>query len=304
MNSQWGIDVTIQLYVWLGFVIISVLLGVRLNQLKEPEPRFFLKFLFYSLLGIVSFPIGGFHIPIGFLLSFLFFPKRNSRYKWYGALVGFFFFIVLLFVPLFDQSGFRAESQQIGAVSIQDESFDRMTNHIMRRVNGEAIKLDRSKMVFTRDGELQSLEYLLLVERSGSFQQIRITYDETGELSYQQVDELNKESGRAFFEKLVDFDRVLSAVQDTAWEDFADRVNAPLIQLSFDGLYDMYTYENEVMLMINREGRIVKFWLQRDPVLANSIQLSGLTREGRTTGERYIILYNYSIHQREDLTDQ
>lgn len=304
MNSQWGIDVTIQLYVWLGFIVISVLLGVRLNQLKEPEPRFFLKFLFYSLLGIVSFPIGGFHIPIGFLLSFLFFPKRNSRYKWYGALVGFFFFIVLLFVPLFDQSGFRAESQQIGAVSIQDESFDRMTNHIMRRVNGEAIKLDRSKMVLTRDGELQSLEYLLLVERSSSFQQIRITYDETGELSYQQVDELNKESGRAFFEKLVDFERVLSAVQDTAWEDFADRVNAPLIQLSFDGLYDMYTYENEVMLMINREGRIVKFWLQRDPVLANSIQLSGLTRENRSTGERYIILYNYSIHQREDLTDQ
>ncbi|WP_156111528.1 hypothetical protein [Exiguobacterium sp. ZOR0005] len=304
MNLQWGIDVTIQLYVWLGFIVISVLLGVRLNQLKEPEPRFFLKFLFYSLLGIVSFPIGGFHIPIGFLLSFLFFPKRNSRYKWYGALVGFFFFIVLLFVPLFDQSGFRAESQQIGAVSIQDESFDRMTNHIMRRVNGEAIKLDRSKMVLTRDGELQSLEYLLLVERSSSFQQIRITYDETGELSYQQVDELNKESGRAFFEKLVDFERVLSAVQDTAWEDFADRVNAPLIQLSFDGLYDMYTYENEVMLMINREGRIVKFWLQRDPVLANSIQLSGLTRENRPTGERYIILYNYSIHQREDLTDQ
>lgn len=295
---------TIQLYVWLGFLIISVLLGLRLNQLKEPEPRFFLKFLFYSLLGIVSFPIGGFHIPIGFLLSFLFFPKRNSRYKWYGALVGFFFFIVLLFVPLFDQSEFRAESQQIGAVSIQDESFDQMTNHILRRVNAEAIKLDRSKLVLTRDGELQSLEYLLLVERSNSFQQIRITYETTGELSYRQVDELNKDSGRAFFEKLVDFDRMLSTVRDTPWQDFVDQVNAPLIQLSFDGLYDMYTFENEAMFMINREGRIVKFWLQRDPVLANSIQLSGLTREGRSSGERYIILYNYSIHQREDLTDQ
>ncbi|MCT4795073.1 hypothetical protein [Exiguobacterium alkaliphilum] len=295
---------TIQLYVWLGFLVISVLLGLRLNQLKEPEPRFFLKFLFYSLLGIVSFPIGGFHIPIGFLLSFLFFPKRNSRYKWYGALVGFFFFIVLLFVPLFDQSEFRAESQQIGAVSIQDDSFDQMTNHILRRVNAEGIKLDRSKMVFTRDGDLQSLEYLLLVERSNSFQQIRITYDESGELSYRQVDELNKDSGRAFFEKLVDFDRVLSAVGDTEWQDFVDQVNAPLVQLAFDGLYDMYTYENEAMFMINREGRVVKFWLQRDPVLANSIQLSGLTREGRSTGERYIILYNYSIHQREDLTDQ
>lgn len=295
---------TIQLYVWLGFLVISVLLGLRLNQLKEPEPRFFLKFLFYSLLGIVSFPIGGFNIPIGFLLSFLFFPKRNSRYKWYGALVGFFFFIVLLFVPLFDQSEFRAESQQIGAVSIQDDSFDQMTNHILRRVNAEAIKLDRSKMVFTRDGDLQSLEYLLLVERSNSFQQIRITYDESGELSYRQVDELNKDSGRAFFEKLVDFDRVLSAVGDTEWQDFVDQVNAPLVQLAFDGLYDMYTYENEAMFMINREGRVVKFWLQRDPVLANSIQLSGLTREGRSTGERYIILYNYSIHQREDLTDQ
>lgn len=295
---------TIQLYVWLGFLVISVLLGLRLNQLKEPEPRFFLKFLFYSLLGIVSFPIGGFHIPIGFLLSFLFFPKRNSRYKWYGALVGFFFFIVLLFVPLFDQSEFRAESQQIGAVSIQDESFDQMTNHILRRVNAEGIKLDRSKMVFTRDGDLQSLEYLLLVERSNSFQQIRITYDESGELSYRQVDELNKDSGRAFFEKLVDFDRVLNAVGDTEWQDFVDQVNAPLVQLAFDGLYDMYTYENEAMFMINREGRVVKFWLQRDPVLANSIQLSGLTREGKSTGERYIILYNYSIHQREDLTDQ
>ncbi|MBR2758730.1 MAG: hypothetical protein IKD52_11810, partial [Exiguobacterium sp.] len=63
---------TIQLYVWAAFLVISVLLGIRLNQLKEPEANFFPKFLFYSLLGIVSFPIGGFHIPIGFLLSFLF----------------------------------------------------------------------------------------------------------------------------------------------------------------------------------------------------------------------------------------
>ncbi|TCI39674.1 MULTISPECIES: hypothetical protein [unclassified Exiguobacterium] len=295
---------TIQLYVWLGFIVISLLLGVRLNQLKEPEPNFFAKFLFYSLLGIVSFPIGGFHIPIGFLMSFLFFPKRNSRYKWYGALVGFFFFIVLLFVPLFDQSEFRAESQQIGPVSVQDESFDRMTDTILRRINGEVIKLDRSKIVVDRDGELQSLEYLLMVERSSSFQQIRINYDDSGELEYRQVDEMNKSSGRAFFEKLVDFEHVIEAVRGTAWEDFAKQVEAPLLQLSFDGLYDMYTFENEAMLMINRDGRIVKFWLQREPVLANSIQLTGLTREGRTTGEKYTILYNYSIHQREDLTDQ
>ncbi|TCI46333.1 hypothetical protein EVJ27_05355 [Exiguobacterium sp. SH3S2] len=295
---------TIQLYVWLGFIVISMLLGVRLNQLKEPEPNFFAKFLFYSLLGIVSFPIGGFHIPIGFLMSFLFFPKRNSRYKWYGALVGFFFFIVLLFVPLFDQSEFRAESQQIGPVSVQDESFDRMTDTILRRINGEVIKLDRSKMIVDRDGELQSLEYLLMVERNSSFQQIRINYDDSGELEYRQVDEMNKGSGRAFFEKLVDFEHVIEAVRGTVWEDFAKQVEAPLLQFSFDGLYDMYTFENEAMLMINRDGRIVKFWLQREPVLANSIQLTGLTREGRATGEKYTILYNYSIHQREDLTDQ
>ncbi|MFK3987486.1 MULTISPECIES: hypothetical protein [Exiguobacterium] len=295
---------TVQLYVWLGFFVISTLLGLRLNQLKEPEPNFFFKFLFFSLLGIVSFPIGGFHIPIGFLMSFLFFPKRNSRYKWYGALVGFFFFIVLLFVPLFDQSEFRAESQQIGAVSIQDETFDRMTDNILRRINSDSIKLDRSKMVFTEDGELRSLEYLLMVERSNSFQQIRINYDESGELSYRQVDELNMDSGSAFFEKLVDFEHMLDAVRDTPWSEFADRVDAPLLQFSFDGLYDMYTFENESMLMINRDRRLVKFWLQREPVLANSIQLSGLSQEGRTTGEKYTILYNYSIHQREDLTDQ
>lgn len=295
---------TIQLYVWLSFIVISMLLGVRLNQLKEPEPNFFAKFLFYSLLGIVSFPIGGFHIPIGFLMSFLFFPKRNSRYKWYGALVGFFFFIVLLFVPLFDQSEFRAESQQIGSVSVQDESFDRMTDTILRRINGGVIKLDRSKMVVNRDGELQSLEYLLMVERNNSFQQIRINYDDSGELEYRQVDEMNKDSGRAFFEKLVDFDHMIEAIRDTTWSDFTNQVEAPLLQFSFDGLYDMYTFENESMLMINRDGRVVKFWLQREPVLANSIQLTGLTLEGRTTGEKYTILYNYSIHQREDLTDQ
>lgn len=295
---------TIQLYVWFGFIVVSLLLGFRLNQLKEPESNFFAKFLFYSLLGIVSFPIGGFHIPIGFLLSFLFFPKQNSRYKWYGALVGFFFFIVLLFVPLFDQSEFRAESQQIGGVSIQDETFDRMTDNILRRINSDAIKLDRSKVIVNRDGDIRSLEYLLLVERSNSFQQIRINYDESGELTYRQVDEMNKDAGQAFFEKLVDFGHMIDAVRGTSWEDFTNQVDAPYLQFSFDGLYDMYTFENESMLMINRDGRLVKFWLQREPVLANSIQLTGLTREGRTTGEKYTILYNYSIHQREDLTDQ
>lgn len=294
---------TIQLYVWAAFLVISVLLGVRLNQLKEPEANFFPKFLFYSLLGIVSFPIGGFHIPIGFLLSFLFFPKQNSRYKWYGALLGFFFFIVLLFVPLFDQSGFRAESQQIGVVSVTDESFDEMTEKILQRVNSDSIKLDRGKLQINREGNVQTIEYLLMVERAESFQQIRVTYAD-GQLSYEQVDELRKESGQAFFEKLVEFDHMLSTVREPSWEEYTDVIAAPILQLSYDGLYDMYTFENESMLMINRDNELVKFWLQREPVLANSIQLVGLTQEGRSTGERYAILYNYSIHQREDLTDQ
>lgn len=294
---------TIQLYVWAAFLVISVLLGVRLNQLKEPEANFFPKFLFYSLLGIVSFPIGGFHIPIGFLLSFLFFPKQNSRYKWYGALLGFFFFIVLLFVPLFDQSGFRAESQQIGVVSVKDESFDEMTEKILQRVNSDSIKLDRGKLQINRKGNVQTIEYLLMVERAESFQQIRVTYAD-GQLSYEQVDELRKESGQAFFEKLVEFDHMLSTLREPSWEEYTDVIAAPILQLSYDGLYDMYTFENESMLMINRDNELVKFWLQREPVLANSIQLVGLTQEGRSTGERYAILYNYSIHQREDLTDQ
>lgn len=294
---------TIQLYVWAAFLVISVLLGVRLNQLKEPEANFFPKFLFYSLLGIVSFPIGGFHIPIGFLLSFLFFPKQNSRYKWYGALLGFFFFIVLLFVPLFDQSGFRAESQQIGVVSVKDESFDEMTEKILQRVNSDSIKLDRGKLQIHREGNVQTIEYLLMVERAESFQQIRVTYAD-GQLSYEQVDELRKESGQAFFEKLVEFDHMLSTLREPSWEEYTDVIAAPILQLSYDGLYDMYTFENESMLMINRDNELVKFWLQREPVLANSIQLVGLTQEGRSTGERYAILYNYSIHQREDLTDQ
>lgn len=294
---------TIQLYVWAAFLVISVLLGVRLNQLKEPEANFFPKFLFYSLLGIVSFPIGGFHIPIGFLLSFLFFPKQNSRYKWYGALLGFFFFIVLLFVPLFDQSGFRAESQQIGVVSVKDESFDEMTEKILQRVNSDSIKLDRGKLQINRKGNVQTIEYLLMVERAESFQQIRVTYAD-GQLSYEQVDELRKESGQAFFEKLVEFDHMLSTLKEPSWEEYTDVIAAPILQLSYDGLYDMYTFENESMLMINRDNELVKFWLQREPVLANSIQLVGLTQEGRSTGERYAILYNYSIHQREDLTDQ
>ena len=294
---------TIQLYVWTAFLVVGVLLGIRLNQLKEPEKNFFPKFLFYSLLGIVSFPIGGFHIPIGFLLSFLFFPKQNSRYKWYGALLGFFFFIVLLFVPLFDQSGFRAESQQIGRVSVTDESFDAMTAKLLRRVNSDSIKLDRGKLIIDRSGRVQSAEYLLLVERAESFQQIRVSY-ESNQLTYEQVDELQKEYGQAFFEKLVDFEHMLNTVREPDWTEYTDKVKAPLIQLSYDGLYDMYTFENESMLMINREHELVKFWLQREPVLANSIQLVGLTREGRGSGERYTILYNYSIHRREDLTKQ
>ena len=293
---------TIQLYVWAAFLVISVLLGIRLNQLKEPEANFFPKFLFYSLLGIVSFPIGGFHIPIGFLLSFLFFPKQNSRYKWYGALLGFFFFLVLLFVPLFDQSGFRSESQQIGAVSVTDESFDDMTEKLLQRINSESIKLDRGKLQIDREGNVQSIEYLLMVERAESFQQIRVTYG-SGQLSYEQVDELRKESGQAFFEKLVEFDHMLSTLQGPSWDEYTDVVSAPVLQLSYDGLYDMYTFENESMLMINRDNELVKFWLQREPVLANSIQLVGLTREGRSSGERFTILYNYSIHQREDLTE-
>lgn len=293
---------TIQLYVWAAFLVISVLLGIRLNQLKEPEANFFPKFLFYSLLGIVSFPIGGFHIPIGFLLSFLFFPKQNSRYKWYGALLGFFFFLVLLFVPLFDQSGFRSESQQIGAVSVTDESFDDMNEKLLQRINSESIKLDRGKLQIDREGNVQSIEYLLMVERAESFQQIRVTYG-SGQLSYEQVDELRKESGQAFFEKLVEFDRMLSTLRGPSWDEYTDVVSAPVLQLSYDGLYDMYTFENESMLMINRDNELVKFWLQREPVLANSIQLVGLTREGRSSGERFAILYNYSIHQREDLTE-
>ncbi|MFY7868153.1 MAG: hypothetical protein ACOVQN_01535 [Exiguobacterium sp.] len=293
---------TIQLYVWAAFLVISVLLGIRLNQLKEPEANFFPKFLFYSLLGIVSFPIGGFHIPIGFLLSFLFFPKQNSRYKWYGALLGFFFFLVLLFVPLFDQSGFRSESQQIGAVSVTDESFDDMTEKLLQRINSESIKLDRGKLQIDREGNVQSIEYLLMVERAESFQQIRVTYG-SGQLSYEQVDELRKESGQAFFEKLVEFDHMLSTLRGPSWEEYTDVVSAPVLQLSYDGLYDMYTFENESMLMINRDNELVKFWLQREPVLANSIQLVGLTQEGRSSGERFAILYNYSIHQREDLTE-
>lgn len=293
---------TIQLYVWAAFLVISVLLGIRLNQLKEPEANFFPKFLFYSLLGIVSFPIGGFHIPIGFLLSFLFFPKQNSRYKWYGALLGFFFFLVLLFVPLFDQSGFRSESQQIGAVSVTDESFDDMTEKLLQRINSESIKLDRGKLQVDREGNVQSIEYLLMVERAESFQQIRVTYG-SGQLSYEQVDELRKESGQAFFEKLVEFDHMLSTLRGPSWDEYTDVVSAPVLQLSYDGLYDMYTFENESMLMINRDNELVKFWLQREPVLANSIQLVGLTQEGRSSGERFAILYNYSIHQREDLTE-
>ncbi|MGA9467275.1 MAG: hypothetical protein WBV10_06575 [Exiguobacterium marinum] len=293
---------TIQLYVWAAFLAISILLGIRLNQLKEPEANFFPKFLFYSLLGIVSFPIGGFHIPIGFLLSFLFFPKQNSRYKWYGALLGFFFFIVLLFVPLFDQSGFRAESQQIGAVSVADESFDDMTEKLLQRINSESIKLDRGKLQIDRVGNVKSIEYLLMVERAESFQQIRVTY-ESGQLAYEQVDELRKESGQAFFEKLVEFDHMLSTLREPSWVEYTDVVAAPILQLSYDGLYDMYTFENESMLMLNRDDELVKFWLQREPVLANSIQLVGLTQEGRSSGERYAILYNYSIHQREDLTE-
>ncbi|WP_078147083.1 MULTISPECIES: hypothetical protein [Exiguobacterium] len=293
---------TIQLYVWAAFLVISVLLGIRLNQLKEPEANFFPKFLFYSLLGIVSFPIGGFHIPIGFLLSFLFFPKQNSRYKWYGALLGFFFFLVLLFVPLFDQSGFRSESQQIGAVSVTDESFDDMTEKLLQRINSESIKLDRGKLQIDREGNVQSIEYLLMVERAESFQQIRVTYG-SGQLSYEQVDELRKESGQAFFEKLVEFDHMLSTLRGPSWDEYTDVVSAPVLQLSYDGLYDMYTFENESMLMINRDNELVKFWLQREPVLANSIQLVGLTQEGRSSGERFAILYNYSIHQREDLTE-
>ncbi|WP_214883229.1 MULTISPECIES: hypothetical protein [unclassified Exiguobacterium] len=293
---------TIQLYVWAAFLAISILLGIRLNQLKEPEANFFPKFLFYSLLGIVSFPIGGFHIPIGFLLSFLFFPKQNSRYKWYGALIGFFFFIVLLFVPLFDQSGFRAESQQIGAVSVADESFDDMTEKLLQRINSDSIKLDRGKLQIDRVGNVKSIEYLLMVERAESFQQIRVTY-ESGQLAYEQVDELRKESGQAFFEKLVEFDHMLSTLREPSWEEYTEVVVAPILQLSYDGLYDMYTFENESMLMLNRDDELVKFWLQREPVLANSIQLVGLTQEGRSSGERYAILYNYSIHQREDLTE-
>ncbi|WP_026825777.1 hypothetical protein [Exiguobacterium marinum] len=293
---------TIQLYVWAAFLAISILLGIRLNQLKEPEANFFPKFLFYSLLGIVSFPIGGFHIPIGFLLSFLFFPKQNSRYKWYGALIGFFFFIVLLFVPLFDQSGFRAESQQIGAVSVADESFDDMTEKLLQRINSDSIKLDRGKLQIDRVGNVKSIEYLLMVERAESFQQIRVTY-ESGQLAYEQVDELRKESGQAFFEKLVEFDHMLSTLREPSWEEYTEVVAAPILQLSYDGLYDMYTFENESMLMLNRDDELVKFWLQREPVLANSIQLVGLTQEGRSSGERYAILYNYSIHQREDLTE-
>ncbi|WP_214878411.1 hypothetical protein [Exiguobacterium sp. ERU653] len=293
---------TIQLYVWAAFLAISILLGIRLNQLKEPEANFFPKFLFYSLLGIVSFPIGGFHIPIGFLLSFLFFPKQNSRYKWYGALIGFFFFIVLLFVPLFDQSGFRAESRQIGAVSVADESFDDMTEKLLQRINSDSIKLDRGKLQIDRVGNVKSIEYLLMVERAESFQQIRVTY-ESGQLAYEQVDELRKESGQAFFEKLVEFDHMLSTLREPSWEEYTEVVAAPILQLSYDGLYDMYTFENESMLMLNRDDELVKFWLQREPVLANSIQLVGLTQEGRSSGERYAILYNYSIHQREDLTE-
>ena len=293
---------TIQLYVWAAVLVISVLLGIRLNQLKEPEANFFPKFLFYSLLGIVSFPIGGFHIPIGFLLSFLFFPKQNSRYKWYGALLGFFFFLVLLFVPLFDQSGFRSESQQIGTVSVTDESFDDMNEKLLQRINSESIKLDRGKLQIDREGNVQSIEYLLMVERAESFQQIRVTYG-SGQLSYEQVDELRKESGQAFFEKLVEFDHMLSTLRGPSWDEYTDVVSAPVLQLSYDGLYDMYTFENESMLMINRDNELVKFWLQREPVLANSIQLVGLTREGRSSGERFAILYNYSIHQREDLTE-
>lgn len=294
---------TIQLYVWTAFLVISLGLGIRLNQLREPEANFFPKFLFYSLLGIVSFPIGGFHIPIGFLLSFLFFPKQNSRYKWYGALLGFFFFIVLLFVPLFDQSGFRDESQQIGTVAVTDESFERMNDNLYRRINSELIKLDRGKVVINRTGTVESAEYLLMVERNDSYQQIRVRYDETGELSYEQVDELRKETGQAFFEKLVDFEKMLATLSGPDWEQYTKQVPAPRLQLSYDGLYDMFTFENEAMFMINRDDEVVQFWLQRDPVLANSIQLVGLSAEGRATGDRFTILYNYSIHQREDLTD-
>ncbi|MEK4647318.1 hypothetical protein MKY22_05240 [Exiguobacterium sp. FSL W8-0210] len=256
-----------------------------------------MKFIFYACLGAVSFPVYDIQLPLGIIIFLIVLhPKKNSRYKRYMALFGFLFFLFQLFLGPFDAGTLREETQQIGRVAITDDSFDSFLNQIERRVGEDGLRMEQSRLMFDRGGNLRNASFEMLVETPKRFIRYDVSYQElTGTISYRPREELTTKSLTSYYQKLIDANQSFETLRKLSIHEILHDSKTPYVEMDLDGLYETFSLQDATVFLIDDEGKLIPYVNTGDDVLANAVRLTYYRSDGQSLRNKTILLYNYSF---------
>ncbi|MCK2157882.1 MULTISPECIES: hypothetical protein [unclassified Exiguobacterium] len=282
---------------WSLFLLASIILGFFLEKRTEKEQYLYLKFVFYACLGAVSFPVYDIQLPLGIILFLIVLhPKKNSRYKRYMALFGFLFFLLQLILGPFDTFTLREETQQMGQVTITDESFDTLMTHIDRRIGDDSLRLEQSQLLFDQGGNLRNATFELIAKSPKRFIRYEVTYQEvTGTLTYRPREEVLTRSLESYYQKLIDASTSFRTLKTLSIKQILHESKTPYVEMDLDGLYETFSLQDATVLLINDQGELIPYVNTGEDVLANAIRLTYLRSDGQSLREKTILLYNYSF---------
>ncbi|WP_214847815.1 hypothetical protein [Exiguobacterium sp. s193] len=282
---------------WALFLLATLLLAFVLEKRTEKENYLYMKLVFYACLGSVSFPVYDIQLPLGIILFLIVLhPQKNSRYKRYMALFGFLFFLLQLFVGPFDTLTLREETQQIGRVTITDDSFDQLLSQVEKRVGDDSLRLEQSQLLFDRGGNLRNATFELIAKSPKRFVRYDVSYQEiTGTITYRPREELIGRSLESYYQKLIDASRSFNTLRNLSIKSILHDSKTPYVEMDMDGLYETFSLQDATVLLIDDDGDLIPYVNTGDDVLANAIRLTYLRADGQSLREKKILLYNYSF---------
>lgn len=168
----------------LFFIASIIFIMVKIKD--DEEPYYVLKIMGYYLLGTFRFSFNTIHIPLGFIIFFLFLrsPQKNLRGKRYAAVLGLVALVLTLIIPVVGESYYeRTRYVEIATTNVYKLDFQSHWKEVAERLELNENAMSRARVEdldidYEEDGELKRLNYEVTWKKEGKLHHARISFHE------------------------------------------------------------------------------------------------------------------------------
>ncbi|WP_432666646.1 hypothetical protein R9X47_09905 [Wukongibacter baidiensis] len=175
---------------WFDWIItlflISSVIFIMAKMKDDEEPYYVLKIILYYLLGAFRFSFNQIHMPLGFIIFFLFLrsPQNNQRGKRYAAGLGLIAFAVALIIPAIGESYYeRTRYVELETTNVYEFNFQSHWQEVAEKLELNENAMSRARIEeldidYTEKGELKRLSYEVTWTKEGKLHHARISFHE------------------------------------------------------------------------------------------------------------------------------